>query len=356
MRAAVHMALFALAIALPFRNFAEPPAHVAAGRLIVPGKSIGELRLGPDRMVYNGAEADGSDAAMGGKEMAWWYLGARPGAKGRPFHRPDEIGTVSLKDMEHDSAKNPGKVTITEVYVTSPRFVTADGIGAGSTIAAVFAKYPDIHLEREDAEYWPLYGKMQLYKDRKDGIAFAIQKSSGACIEVCVMPPGEERYFVWARPLATEDYRIDTVEEEAGGIQFGMSGPEITALLGRPDEKEEAGSVAGGEWWRWWVPPQGAQEAPGFSVYMRKLPDGRLAAFQIRVTSPAFTVTDEVFPGCPLKEALEATARVAKIATYPNHAALYGDLFSGILFEVRPADSVCTAISLFPAPLDSGGR
>jgi hypothetical protein len=353
--------LLGLLAGLALNGFAETPVHAPAGRLIIPGKSIGELRLGPDTGEYNGAESDDGDAAMGGRRSSAWYLGARRGDKGRPFHRPDMIGTASLKDMEHDSAKTPGKLTITEVYVTSPRFATADGIAHGSKLDAILAKYPDAHSGDDDPANWALYGNMQFYRDQKHGIAFAIQKSSGVCVEVCVMPPGEGEFFIWGRPLATDDYLIDTIEQSIGSIKIGMSGAEIIALLGKPDQKAEAGSMAGGSWWRWRLPSQAKEETPCFSIYMRKLPGGDLGAYQIRVTSPAFTVTDLIFPGCPLKDALEATWRVAKIDTSQydvkgralgTDRAVYGDLFSGLLFDIRTSDSVCTAISIFPAPLD----
>jgi hypothetical protein len=337
---------------LSLSSIAQTPAQIPPSRLIVPGQSIGSLRLGLEPGIYNGREPDGGDAAMGGKYCDLWYLGTPPGDKGRPFHRPDEIGTFSLRDMEHDSADHPGKVTTTAVYVTSPRFTTADGIGPGCSLANILEKYPNAHTGSHDPAYWPLYEHMEFYEDWKDGIGFAIQKSTGLCVQVCVVPVGGPRWFSWSPPLASSDYYIGTSYDESDYLKLGMTSAEVIALIGKPVQKPKMASYDEGAWWRWRLPPQASDEAPGLAIYMRKLSDGTLYAFQIRYSSPAFIVIDSVFPGCPLKDA-QADTRSVKIKSDPyNHTDIYGDLNQGLLFEVRPSDSICTAIDLVKPPVD----
>jgi hypothetical protein len=112
--------------------------------LIVPGRSIGDIALGLNtgKVYRDRGEPDGSDAAMGGKAVEWWFIGEHRGDKGRPFNRSGEIGFFSFKDMEHDSAKTPGTVTISGIFVTSPKFATAEGIAPGSTLHAIRARFP----------------------------------------------------------------------------------------------------------------------------------------------------------------------------------------------------------------------
>jgi len=299
--------------------------------------------------------------AMGGKRAGWWYLGARPGDKGRQFHRPDEIGIFWLRDMAHDSAAHPGKENVTAVYVTSPRFATAEGIAPGSTLAAILANYPNARRggaageedDSDDSQYWPLYGLVEFYRDQKLGIGFAIQKSTSRCIQISVLPIDTPTFFRWFYPLAATDYVIDNgADDQIGDIKLNMTAADIITLLGKPDQTGKAVDLEPGVWWRWRVPAQGKDETPGLSIYMRRLSDGSLFASQIRVTSPAFIVTDKVYPGCPLKDMLEAVAGITKIdAIEPKGVALYGAPFAGLMFEANTSTSTCTAISIIPAPL-----
>ncbi len=94
-------------------------------------------------------------------------------------------------------------------------------------------------------------------------------------------------------------------------------------------------------------------ELPALCIDLRKLPDGTLIADQIRVSSPAFALTDKIFPGCTLKDAQEATPHITKLDSYEEeHLDVYGDLRAGLLFDIRASDNICTGITIFPPPLD----
>ena len=337
---------------------AKTPDNSPTNTLIVPGERIGGILLGSDSgpLERKLGNADYSEGVMGGKGFESWYLGTKHGDKGRPFHRPDEIGITFLRDMEHDSSEHPGKAAITQIYVTSPRFATAEGIAPGSTLEAIRAKFPGIQPEQGEISIFPMYGEMQFFMDAKQGIAFEVRKSDGVCIQVSVVPregSGMKEFFTWGYTLAAQDYVIDDINGTVGDIKLGMTGAKLLALLGKPDEKRDVTTTAGGVLWRWRVPAQRPLELPALCVYLRKLPDGSLIVEQIRLSSRAFALTDKIFPGCPLKDALEATGNISKLDSYKEISVdIYGDLRAGLLFDVRQGDSVCTAITIFPALLD----
>src|ERR1700677_511042 len=291
---------------------AAPDKVPKTDTLIIPGESIGGIKLGDsaqsEKELKKLGDPDGGDSAMGGKATEEWFLGEKRGEKGRQFHRPGEIGVNTLRDMENDSAAHQGKEAITNIYVTSQRFATAEGIAPGSTLDAIRAKFPEIEPDDasgvQEATLWPMYGEVQFYIEKKQGIVFAIRKSNGECVQIAVIPKGTGATYHYP-PMASNDYVIDDIygtvgdiNGTAGNIKLGMTGAKLVSLLGKPDEKHDA---SGGEMWRWRVPAQGKFELPALCIYLRKLPDGGLGAEQIRLSSPAFALTDKIFPGCPLK-------------------------------------------------------
>lgn len=314
--------------------------------LIIPGESIGAIKLGADATKVGKEKGDPaySDAGMG-KVVESWFLGAKHGDKGRMFHRPDEIGLRA--HFNEDASKH----VVSQIEVTSPKYMTAEGIAPGSTLDAIRAKFPDIQPDdSSDIKFWPLYGAMQFFKDTKRGIAFAVRKSDSVCIQVCVMPPAGDGFFLWIYPAAAQDYVVDDVNGRVGPAELGATGTKILSLLGKPDEKRD---VANGVVWRWRIPPQHGAELPALCIYLQKLPDGSLVAQQIRVSSPAFALTDKIFPGCALKDAMEATPNIKKIDSEDaQHIDIYGDLRAGVLFDVRQHDSICPAITIFTPLLD----
>ena len=339
--------LFCLLAPLAISAADKTPKPKPADTLIVPGERIGAIALDADadklpRLLKLGAP-DFSDAGMG-KIVESWYLGEKRGDKGRAFHRPDEIG---LRAHFNDDAS---RHVVSQIEITSQKYATAEGIAPGSSLDAIRAKFPDIQPDNSaDVTFWPLYGQMQFFKDVKRGIAFAVRKIDGTCVQIYVMPPGGQEAFVWFYPADTQDYVVDDVNGSVGPIQLGMSGVKLQALLGKPLETRD---VPDGVLWRYHVPGQRHIEFSGLCIHLRTQPDGTRTVQQIRVTSLAFALTDKIYPGCTLNDARQATANIAKVDSYESeHTDIYADLRAGVMFDIRQHDSICTAISIFPPPL-----
>jgi hypothetical protein len=342
-----------------FATVLPASAKADAATLIVPGKSIGELVLGPVKSqgYYRGKEPDETtDAAMGGKWGVWWYLGAQPGDKGRPFHRPDGIGALHRGVPES---------AFWEVFVTSARFRTADGVGPGSTLAAILQKYSgaksgeslDQYGDAVDAsQYWPYHGEVEFYDDKADGIGFAIRKRNGVCVEVAVIDPANDQgeFFRWSRPASVEDYEVTaengfTGYPQIGELVIGMSQPKIIALLGQPEETRQGNREASWLWWR--VPGQPEGEPPGLGIFIRKLPSGDRVVLGMEVTSSQFALEDdgEVHPGCLLKQIHDAAAQNPTRLGFEQGGSLqiYGDMSGGLLlYQIRSSDLTCATISV----------
>ncbi|HWB60700.1 MAG TPA: hypothetical protein VG733_14490 [Chthoniobacteraceae bacterium] len=346
-------------------------AHAGAGDiakmnpLIVPGKSIGGIHLGsgPDpegeAFMDRLGDPDGSDGALGGQASNVWYLGAHPGDKGRPFHRPGELGVYSVEDMGQNTYAHRGPVTTKNIFVSSPRFHTAGGIAPGSALKAIRAQFPglrpDYAFYTEDNSpvqtRWPMFGEMEFYIDSKQGIAFSIRKSDDVCVEITVVPAGAKGTYHYP-PLESWDYTLCQYPESLGNdIKPGMSATVALALLGKPDEKHNVrASAAGGEAvvWRWRLPVQNKHERPGLSILFQKLPGG-MTAEQIQVSSAAFTLNGiSIYPGSEWKDAGKKY-RYTKLDGLKNDGIdVYGDLNAGFFFEVRQADSTCASITMLP--------
>jgi hypothetical protein len=341
------IAVCALVFCFARAGFAQTGAH-SENHLIVPGERIGALKLGARTADVDSplGEPDFSDAATG-KASETWFVGVKRGDKGRPFHRPDEIALFCHRDTEGHH------YLITEIAVTSPRFATADGIAPGSALAAIRSKFPQIkQLEADpNADYWPPFGEIEFYLDTKQGIGFAIRKSDGVCVQILVAPSGED-YFRRLKPAVTMDYGIEPTGGNVGDLKLGMTGAELTRLLGAPAAKREIGF---GFLWRWRLPAQNKNEPPAISIHFQKLPNGNLVANYIRLSSPFFRFTNKIFPGCPLRDVLQATGSTQWLDSYaPKNGEtidVYGDLHAGLTFEVRRSDAVCTAIGLAPPAL-----
>lgn len=332
---------------------ADPVASSPSSTLIVPGERIGDITLGGDstRAEHERGLVDAGITVDGMSTQESWYVGAGRGDKGRPFHRPGEIGLAGQR-VQDEAGKISKGFKISDVYATSPRFATAEGIAPGSTLDAIRAKFPDVQpVVANPMKFWPLYGEMEAFQDTKRGIGFVVRKSDSVCIQIVVMPRGSDAEFFYYA-AATQDYVVDDINGTVGSVKLGMTGAKLLALLGKPDEKRDVTTTSGGVLWRWRIPQERPMDLPALCVYLKKVPDGTLIVEQIRVSSRAFPLTDKIFPGCPLKDALEATGNMAKIDSFNDqHLDVYGDLRAGVMFDVRQSDSVCTAITIFPALL-----
>lgn len=341
--AALTFSVFTL---LPLAQGADSSKNVT---LIVPGESIGILKLGDRTDASDKAlgEPDYGDMAMG-KGVSIWYLGAKKGDKGHQFHRPDELGCWIHRDDEGHH------YLITQAQVTSPKYHTAGGIAPGSSLVAIMAAYPDVKLsgDQDDAKSWPPYGPVEIQEDTKAGIAFVIRKSDSVCIEVIVKEKGVEGVRN-PEPAACWDYSMINFEGSVGDVKLGMTAKELVAILGEPDDK---GGAYIGSLWRWRLPSQAADESPAFCVYLTQLPKQAMVASQIRVSSPFFNFSG-VSPGCAVtdlwKLSRNGPAWIEEFAPSKGKTTdVYADLTAGSLFEVDRDTGKCIAITIIPQTMD----
>lgn len=149
--------------------------------LIVPGRQIGRVHLGPD--------GDRTLAAL-----------PEPDVAGQVWARPEETEQLWMSHApprRHDTlyvhttansllnVKPHGGVTIDLIRVTSPRFATREGLHAGSTLAQIRRRFPDAR---------PGDSRLFLYDEEHTGIAFEFARpplSNSRAIAVMIHPPGD---------------------------------------------------------------------------------------------------------------------------------------------------------------------
>ena len=164
---------FALLPALGLLATAPPPAPA---QLVVPGRSLGGLRLGADPALALpplGPPAFSDAATL--KAWATWY------GRGRP---PAQLDVFTSLRPGVDTRKS-----IQAVRATSPYFCLANGLRAGSTLAQVRAAYGRLPLV---ATYRLAAGPRYLYDDARRGIAFETdgQLAGSHCRALVVHEPG----------------------------------------------------------------------------------------------------------------------------------------------------------------------
>lgn len=147
--------------------------------LVVPGRSLGHLRLGAEAATLaslgKGAFGDGA------MQKAWgtWYGHAAPGA------RPSELDVYTApqnNDVDHH--------TVQVIRATSPWFHLANGLRPGSSLAAIRAAQGALPLA---ATYRLADGPHHLYDDVARGIAFETDTTAsfGCCQAVIVHQAGK---------------------------------------------------------------------------------------------------------------------------------------------------------------------
>lgn len=151
-------------------------ASSAAARLIVPGRSIGQLRLGPHGRADLGhlRKPDASDAGMSQTRQVWTSQGHTL------FVHTVSNGALNVSPLNG--------VTLTTIRVTSPYFRTREGVHTDKTLAHIRRRFPHLHrLAASD-----VVGKTVLYDDTRQGIAFEFQYDSpkARCIGITVYTPG----------------------------------------------------------------------------------------------------------------------------------------------------------------------
>jgi hypothetical protein len=167
---------FALFAGAPFGAGAEP----AEEQLIVPGKSIGKTRLGPNGTAYlkDLPKPNASDPGMSQNRLIW-ISGKAP-----------EINTLFIHTVSNgviDTKPSEG-VTIDEIRITSKEFQTREEIKCGNTLAEIRKVFPEIQPAADSTG--------SIYQDAAHGIAFEFTetpKDDSPCIAITVFAPNAAR-------------------------------------------------------------------------------------------------------------------------------------------------------------------
>jgi hypothetical protein len=145
------------------------PNTPAASQLITPGQAIGQTKIdeNADSVIYRLGKPDGGDAAMG-KAIAIWYS------------HHDTTGYQTAIYSERQMGTNDEKPRVKQIRITSPWFVTREGIKVGSTQNEL-AKY---YALRKIARYSQQGQNIDLY-DTGKGITFEVN-AQNKCIGIVV--------------------------------------------------------------------------------------------------------------------------------------------------------------------------
>lgn len=139
--------------------------------LITPGKGIGHIVLDDDvqNVIKQLGKPDSADAAMGSSLMVW-FAGHHP--------KGNRTAVFAHRNM---GGKDESVNRVRKVLVTSPRFKTAEGMGAGSAKTDIDKNYTLKAIN----SYTGKGGKVQVYTDLAKGISFEID-NGGKCVGVVV--------------------------------------------------------------------------------------------------------------------------------------------------------------------------
>lgn len=143
-------------------------------QLITPGTGIGHLVIDQpvDTAIAKLGQPDSSDAAMGSALMVWY-------SKDANRYR---TAIFARRNMGNDEVSR-----IKRIMVSSPWFKTSDGIGAGSSMAAIEKIYRMKKVEDPSAAGKGLW----VFDDASRGIAFDIDSISKICKAVSVHASGD---------------------------------------------------------------------------------------------------------------------------------------------------------------------
>lgn len=145
-------------------------------QLVVPGRSLGNLRLGADVAIMAAyGPADYGDAAMQKAWATWFGTG----------HPPAQLDVYSTMIPGQDTHKSVQVVRATSTY-----FRLANGLRNGSTLHQIQACYGQLPLA---SSYRLKAGQRYLYDDVKRGIAFEVDgtTSTSHCRALVVHLPGQ---------------------------------------------------------------------------------------------------------------------------------------------------------------------
>ena len=171
MRPTTFLAAWSIPLATVLPASGPPPGS----HLIVPGKGVGKMSLGPDgnaTLARFGKPAT-IDAGMMQTRQVWVGSG---GDRPTLYIHTVENGVVD--------AKPDRGTTIDEIRTSSRHFRTASGIGVGSTLARVREAFPGARRRAEAT------GALFLADGRKGiGFEFPSKATSARCVGVSVWVP-----------------------------------------------------------------------------------------------------------------------------------------------------------------------
>ena len=146
--------------------------------LIVPGKSIGKMALGPNgtEVLKRFGKPAIQDGGMSQTTQVW--LGQE--------NRKATLSIHTVLNGAIDARPREG-ITIDEARVSSDSFHTASGIAVGSTLMQIQHSFPQARRDQQNAS-------VVQYVDSRHGIAFAFSndRPSARCIGITIMIPGEK--------------------------------------------------------------------------------------------------------------------------------------------------------------------
>jgi hypothetical protein len=149
--------------------------------LIVPGESIGRIKLGTDAAGLEKIlhKPDLSNAAMGKAWLTW---------KGK---RDEHNNATELNVYTTYKDSTMQEKTVQQIRTTSSSFSTADSLHVYASLEEISAKFPGI---KKRARYNEDGRDIIIYDDKKRGIAFEIAGANKQqiCTGIIVHPKGKD--------------------------------------------------------------------------------------------------------------------------------------------------------------------
>jgi len=151
----------------------------AKGALIVPGHAVGSLRLGARDAVLqklgHALPKHEGDTAMG---RTWTTYKSNNGSHSLSVYTTrDGTGLIT---------------TICQVRIDSPYFHTSQGVHAGDNLLRILRVFPHARLA---SRFTASNKRVDLYDDKKNGIAFEFKPAADAsqerCIAILIHPHGK---------------------------------------------------------------------------------------------------------------------------------------------------------------------
>jgi hypothetical protein len=151
-----------------------PPLFVPSDWAIVPGRSLGHVRIGanPSSVFDEFGKPSSEDAAMG-KAWATWF-----GPQG---------GRLDIFSSRSPDADSRDRVKVLLVRVTSTKFRLASGLHTGSSSERFKRAYP---RARTWGRYRSSVGRVTIWDDVRCGLAWETTPS-GAVLAITVHAAGE---------------------------------------------------------------------------------------------------------------------------------------------------------------------